>query len=348
MGNIHPLSIYPNSKTTVEPPANEFTLSIDLENHGRCHRCGIQTHNEKQGLFSLRSVLVPLTNDHVINGRCISCNPLSAKGNADTDSIQDAARDADNEASPARNSVSSLPVTTRSQDLGTFEIGVCALVLKNKMLIAGSTVLILVALVLGIVFGVFGNDLNLIASNTTASITNPTSTNVPNLAIAEYDGGYGAPTCSQVSSSCDSGPFLLAGGGPNEAHFPGNTIDGCWGDMFATYHEDSSIDRIIVRTVDMMDFKPGKKVQIEAKIWAVAERDATSIHFYYASDVTDVSWQFIETVSKLPAGESSVSTEYTLPNGSLQAVRVVCRYYNIIPNPCPSGDDVDDLVFAVG
>jgi hypothetical protein len=345
MGNIHPLTIYPNSKTTVEAPANEFTVSNNLANQGRCPRCGIQTHNsEKYGIFFLSSHLVPLTNDHVINGRCTSCNPLS-KCNV--------IEDADDEVLPPDATLKAVP----HNDAGIIQVppvserGVCDLRLKGKKMLAGLTVLILVviAVVLCAKFGVFKfhDDTNT-TTNTTSKSETPTRATVTT-EIAQYDGGLGAPKCSQVSSSCDSGPLLLAGKGPDEANFPGNTIDDCWEYGMGTYHEDSSIDSIVVSTIDMTDFKPGSTVQIDAKIWGIAEQDATSIHFFYTADATDPSWQFIETVDKISAGESTVSTQYILPNGSLQAVRVVCRDVGIA-NPCPQGggDDIDDLVFAVG
>jgi hypothetical protein len=73
MGNIHPLQsfvVFP--RYDIACHVNE-SARIDRMKQGRCPGCGIRTH-EKHGLFFLSShYLVPLTSDHVINGRCISC-----------------------------------------------------------------------------------------------------------------------------------------------------------------------------------------------------------------------------------------------------------------------------------
>ncbi|KAL3797895.1 hypothetical protein ACHAWO_009768, partial [Cyclotella atomus] len=76
---IHPFTYAPN-KTTFDAPANEYVFWIDREKHGRCATCGLQTHEIKQGMFYIGSVLVPLTNAHVESGRCLACKPLNAAG----------------------------------------------------------------------------------------------------------------------------------------------------------------------------------------------------------------------------------------------------------------------------
>lgn len=85
MGFVHLFS-YASQKYTVQPPPNEFVLWIDREKHGRCATCGLQTHEVKQGLFYVGSVLVPLTNDTVMRGRCLACKPLETAVIEDADS----------------------------------------------------------------------------------------------------------------------------------------------------------------------------------------------------------------------------------------------------------------------
>jgi hypothetical protein len=206
--------------------------------------------------------------------------------------------DADDESSPVSNSVSSRPKAYSAVSMIQIPpiSGSSSSESKEKKMIAGSTavVLIVIAIVLCVVFG---------------------RTPIAATAVAEvdkYDGSIGAPKCSRVSSSCDSGSLLLAGKGPDEANFPGNTINGCW-DGIGTYHEDSSIDSIIVRSVDMTDFKPGSTVEIEAKIWAVAERDATFIHFFFNADAANPSWEFIATIDKISEGESIADRSTSYP-----------------------------------
>mmetsp|Transcript_13788 Transcript_13788/g.29606 ORF Transcript_13788/g.29606 Transcript_13788/m.29606 type:complete len:775 (+) Transcript_13788:232-2556(+) len=53
---------------------NERSLFIK---QGRCPTCGIQTHKKPSGMFKKRSSLRPLSNEHVLSGRCIMCNPIN-------------------------------------------------------------------------------------------------------------------------------------------------------------------------------------------------------------------------------------------------------------------------------
>ena len=73
---INPFTYAPN-KTTYEPPTNDTDLKLDREKHGRCANCGMQTHEERHGLFFVGTALVPLTNDTVLRGRCLVCNPIN-------------------------------------------------------------------------------------------------------------------------------------------------------------------------------------------------------------------------------------------------------------------------------
>lgn len=53
---------------------NERSLFIK---QGRCPTCGIQTHKNPSGMFKKRSSLRPLSNEHVLSGRCLMCNPIN-------------------------------------------------------------------------------------------------------------------------------------------------------------------------------------------------------------------------------------------------------------------------------
>ena len=75
-------------------------------------------------------------------------------------------------------------------------------------------------------------------------------------------------------------------------------------------------------------------------------RDLQSfLDLYYAADANNPSWTFVATLSPAAGGSQTLSTSYTLPSGSLQAVRAVFRYQGSASS-CGTGnyDDNDDLV----
>jgi hypothetical protein len=88
-------------------------------------------------------------------------------------------------------------------------------------------------------------------------------------------------------------------------------------------------------------------VQVDATIWAYSS-SADFVDFFYTNDATKPEWNFIETVRPISTASNTLSIQYTLGDGSLQAVRVIIRY-NGKASSCPKGsfDDADDLVFLV-
>jgi len=176
----------------------------------------------------------------------------------------------------------------------------------------------------------------------------PTHSPTSSSGLAMYDGGLGAPKCTSATASCDSGGLLNsrdAIAGVAEPNGP-NTLDACKDGAAGTYHSDESVDSIKISTVGGGTIQPGATVKIEASVWAYSAT-ADFVDFFYATDATNPQWQLISTVSPSSSGAITVSTQYILGNGSLQAVRVVIRY-NGAASSCPGGsyDDVDDLVFA--
>ncbi|KAL3787694.1 LOW QUALITY PROTEIN: hypothetical protein HJC23_012120 [Cyclotella cryptica] len=166
---------------------------------------------------------------------------------------------------------------------------------------------------------------------------------------AYYDLELGVPKCSSIGSFCDSGSLLNsrdAIAGLSEPNSP-NTLDSCTDGAVGTYHTDESIDNIRISTLDDGDFQPGSTLQIAATVWAY-DPSADYADFYYATDATNPQWQFIETTKPTASGANTVSAQYALEEGNLQAVRVVFRA-NGVASSCPSGsyDDIDDLVFVV-
>ena len=178
----------------------------------------------------------------------------------------------------------------------------------------------------------------------------PTHSPTSSLGQAIYDSGIGAPRCTSVSAFCDSGALLNSRFGIAGMSEPNgsNTLDACADGVTGSYHVDESVDHIRISSVGGGNIQPGATIEIVAKVWAYSAA-ADYIDFFYATDATNPQWQFINTVNPSTSGASDVSTQYTLGNGSFQAVRVVIRY-NGASSPCPGGvyDDVDDLAFVTG
>ncbi len=165
---------------------------------------------------------------------------------------------------------------------------------------------------------------------------------------AVYDSGLGAPKCAVAGSECDSLALLDGRGtvGP-EPNQP-NTIDSCTDGTSGTYHSDESNDKIVVKTLDGSDMVEGATVQVDATVYAWSTGTSDHLDLWYAADANAPFWQLITTVNLSSGGLQTLSAQYTLPSGSLQAVRANFRY-NGGPSTCPTGsyDDTDDLVFAV-
>ncbi len=164
---------------------------------------------------------------------------------------------------------------------------------------------------------------------------------------ASYDSALGAPLCATVWDRCDTRNLVRGRAtlGP-EPHEP-NTLDTCIDGRSGTYLSDPSLERIRVRRMDGTELTVGKRVRIEADLW-VGDRDRQRLDLYYTGDATQPSWTYLATLQPPQNGAQTLSLEYTLPPGSLQAVRAIFRHLGG-PSPCRwySYDDNDDVAFAV-
>ena len=178
------------------------------------------------------------------------------------------------------------------------------------------------------------------------TIKDPNS-NGPQTAV--YDGALGAPVCNIAGSSCDSGSLLdgRANLGP-EVNQP-NTLDGCTDGTSGSYHSDESNDRIVVTNLSGSDLAAGATVEVAATVWAWSTGSSDTLDLYYAADANSPSWVLIGSLVPPGGGAQTITAQYTLPSGSLQAVRANFRYQGS-QGSCTTGsyDDADDLVFAVG
>jgi hypothetical protein len=171
---------------------------------------------------------------------------------------------------------------------------------------------------------------------------------------AVWDPGLQVPRCSTVGSSCDSGPTLLLGrgnmSGGAEPNQPNTIIDSCADGSSGSFHSDESNDRIKVSTLDGTSFAAGKTVRIDATVWPWSGGPTQdSVDLYFAANATSPTWQFVATLVPSTTGSQTLSATYTLPSGSLQAVRARIRYQGSATS-CGTGsfNDHDDLAFAVG
>jgi hypothetical protein len=195
-------------------------------------------------------------------------------------------------------------------------------------------------------FNVSGNDGTSTRTSAISITVTPQGQNGPQTAV--YDSGLGAPKCAIPGSSCDSTTLLngRANLGP-EPNQP-NTISTCADGTSGTYHNDESNDKIVVTSVNGLDFTEGATVQIAATVYAWSTGTSDFLDLYYAANANSPSWTFITTINFTSGGLQTKTVNYTLPAGTLQAVRAQFRY-NGSAGTCTSGsyNDRDDLVFAV-
>jgi hypothetical protein len=166
---------------------------------------------------------------------------------------------------------------------------------------------------------------------------------------AVYDASLKAPACVGEASICDSGTLLMGRAqlGP-ESNAP-NTLGGsCADGTSGSFHNDESLDRLSVSTLDGGPLTAGATVRVEAMVWAFSGYSSDRLDLFYAADALNPAWVLINTLTPGRAGAQVLSTTYTLPSGERQAIRGVFRY-NGSASPCGTGvyDDRDDLVFQV-
>jgi len=168
---------------------------------------------------------------------------------------------------------------------------------------------------------------------------------------AVYNSTLKAPGCAAVGSSCDSGPSLLLGrasiSGGAEPNQPNTINSSCTDGTSGTFHTSESIDRLKVSTSDASPMAAGKSVTITATVYAYSTADALDL--YSAANASSPSWVFLATITPPAAGVQTLTKAFTLPSGSLQAIRGNFRYQGSATS-CSTGayDDHDDLIFAVG
>jgi aqualysin 1 len=134
-----------------------------------------------------------------------------------------------------------------------------------------------------------------------------------------------------------------------ERNAPNTIHNSCADGNSGTYRNDESLDRIRISTLDGSPFAPGKTVRVDMTVWAWSTGSSDSLDIYYTGDANSPTWTYLTTLKPPSGGAHVLSATYTLPQGSLQAVRGNFRYSGTVGS-CTTGsyDDRDDLVFATG
>ncbi|MBI3182495.1 MAG: hypothetical protein HYZ28_10150 [Myxococcales bacterium] len=168
---------------------------------------------------------------------------------------------------------------------------------------------------------------------------------------ATPDTALKVPRCVALASSCDTGSLVdsrAAIYGKAESGQPNTIAASCADGASGRYHSDESNDRLTVYTTDGLAFGAGRKVKIEARVWAYST--SNRLDLFHAADANSPSWTLITTLAPTVRGANLLSTEYTLPTGGTgtQAIRAQFRYGGSA-SPCYYGsyNDRDDLLFAV-
>lgn len=175
----------------------------------------------------------------------------------------------------------------------------------------------------------------------TVSVNNP--------GLARYDASLKAPRCTEPGAYCDTGTLVKGRGSLGPEQNAPNTLGGtCADGTSGTYQGDESLERIRVTTVDGSPLATGKTVRVDVTVWSWSTGGSDSLDLYYTGNANNPSWTFLATLKPAAGGSQVLSATYTLPAGTLQAVRGNFRYGGTAGS-CSTGDydDRDDLVFPV-
>jgi hypothetical protein len=170
---------------------------------------------------------------------------------------------------------------------------------------------------------------------------------------AAFDSTLKVPRCTTVDSFCDTGSSLVRGrdtmAGGAEPNQPNTLAGSCADGTAGTFHSDESLDRVRISTVDGSPLAAGKMVRVDATVWVFSSA-SNHLDLFFAPDANNPVWTPIQTdLVAAGVGQQTVSVTFTLPAGSLPAIRPQWRF-NGGATTCDPGtfSDRDDLVFAIG
>ena len=135
--------------------------------------------------------------------------------------------------------------------------------------------------------------------------------------------------------------------GGNEVNRPNTINSTCADGNSGTFHSDESNDRLSISATSG-NLTQGATATVSATVWAWSGFTNDHLDLYSAANANSPTWTLIGTITPTAAGAQTISRTFTLPTGTLQAVRAQFRYQGSASS-CTAGsfNDHDDLIFAV-
>lgn len=107
--------------------------------------------------------------------------------------------------------------------------------------------------------------------------------------LASYDASFGAPSCLDLGSSCQTDDYMIAGVEGFEQNSP-NSIDSCNDTSAAINGQDEYINRILVRAKNGGTMTAGNWLQVHVTVALAGDVSGRSkpdaketMHMYYAA-----------------------------------------------------------------
>lgn len=155
-------------------------------------------------------------------------------------------------------------------------------------------------------------------------------------------------SCNEIGTSCTTGDSLIRAVNDDELNTP-NSLDSCTDGNGGNHLSDESIESITVRSLSG-HLQEGATVEISAVVWPWTNGfSQDTADFYFADNTNAPNWVLIGSVVPESTSYQTLTVQYKLPAGTMQAVRVNFRWRGSPNGACSGGnyDDVDDLAFAV-
>merc|ERR1711933_620093 len=179
---------------------------------------------------------------------------------------------------------------------------------------------------------------------------------------AAYNPALKVPMCGSIGTGCTTVGTAPSSGGldllnakkvSGEPNGP-NTLDGCTDGPSGTYKSDESVESITIESTTAGSvLKANTPARITTSFYAFNDGTQNMVDFYYASDPSNLQWQYISSAPPSESGLNIATSDvFNLNATEVQAVRVNLRWILAgasEPSNCSGTeyDDVDDLAFVV-
>merc|ERR1711933_496403 len=179
---------------------------------------------------------------------------------------------------------------------------------------------------------------------------------------AAYNPALKVPMCGSIGTGCTTVGTAPSSGGldllnakkvSGEPNGP-NTLDDCTDGPSGTYKLDESVESITIESTTAGSvLKANTPARITTSFYAFNDGTQNMVDFYYASDPSNLQWQYISSAPPSESGLNIATSDvFNLNATEVQAVRVNLRWIPAgasEPSNCSGTeyDDVDDLAFVV-